>query len=235
MSGFVTAHKLSLLNVVKQSTPRQVSEAAAVNVPIRPGTEYLDIDHHFETATIYPAFTPNWNTTVYVIWITSTAIRVGFGTAPSSSGAALTYRISRTGGTIAVVSGDYSKTLTHSLNDATARFVFTPNWNTVVYVSSKAANTTTIGFSTTASQNQTVYYSRFTEIDSQTVTPTDDSETVSVTHSLGVPFVDAFFTPGWNTVVMPEDATRTDTAFRAKFQVPATGATLDVFTGEPIL
>jgi len=235
VSGIVTSHKLSLLNVVKQNRPRQVSQAAAVNVPILPGSTGLRIDHRFETTAIYPAFTPNWNTTVYVTSITSTTIHVGFGTAPSARGAALTYRISRTGGTLSIADGDYSKTLTHNLNDATARYVFAPTWNTVVYASSKAANSITLGFSNTASGTQTIYYSRFTEIDSQAVSPTDDSETVLVTHNLGYPFANVFFTPSWNTVVMPDDARRNPNDLTARFQTPVGGATIDVFTGEPVL
>ena len=79
MSGFVDAHKLSLLNVVKQSTSRVTTEQAATNLAIPGGTTDITIDHTFGTASIYPAFTPNWNTTVWVTEITSSAIRARFG------------------------------------------------------------------------------------------------------------------------------------------------------------
>ena len=234
MSGFVTPAKLQLLNVVKQNRTSALQEYAVMNYGIAEGAYEKVFDHRFETASIYPVFTPNWNTTVYIEWITTTQFKVKFGTSAGRS-AALTYRISRTGGSISVTSSDTSATLTHNLNDATARYFFTPSWNTTIYATAKAVNSITLGMSNQPSQAEVIRYAKFDDSDGQSVAPTSAANSSAITHSVGQPFVHAFFTPSWNTTVIPIDRTRTDTGFSANYSFPApAGANLDVITAEPL-
>ena len=63
MSGYVTPAKLALLNgVVKQNRTQALQEYAVMNRALAAGMYEVTLDHAFETADIYPAFTPNWNT-----------------------------------------------------------------------------------------------------------------------------------------------------------------------------
>ena len=235
MSGIVTPAKLQLLGVIKQNRTSALQEYAVMNHGIAEGAFERTFDHRFETATIYPVFTPNWNTTVYIEWITSTQFKVRFGTSAIKT-SALTYRISRTGGSIAVTSSNTSATLTHNLNDATARYFFTPSWNTTIYATAKAANSITLGMSNQPQSAQTIRYAKFDDSDGQSVAPTSAANSSAITHSVGQPFVHAFFTPSWNSTVVPLDRTRTDTGLTVSYQFPApAGANVDVLTAEPTI
>ena len=235
MSGIVTPAKLQLLNVIKQNRTSALQEYAVMNYGIAEGTFERTFDHRFETASIYPAFTPNWNTTVYLEWITSTQFKVRFGTTAGRA-AALTYRISRTGGSLSLAASATSATLTHNLNDATARYFFTPDWNTTVYTTAKAANSITLSIGTQSSSAQTIRYVKFDDSDGQSVTPTAAASTSLITHSQANPFTHAFFTPSWNTTVWPDDRTRRDNDLRVLYQVePQSGQNLDVVTAEPTI
>ena len=235
MSGFPTPAKLQLLNVVHQNRTSALQEYAVMNYGIAEGAYEVTLDHRFETASIYPAFTPNWNTTVYLESVTSTQFKVRFGTAAGRS-AALTYRISRTGGTISVAALATSGTLTHNLNDATARYFFTPDWNTTIYATAKAANSITLGWATQPSAAQTIRYVKFDDSDGQSVSPTAGDTTALITHNQGNRFTHAFFTPSWNAVVYPDDRLRRDNDLRAIYQTPPpSGANIDVVTAEPLI
>ena len=236
MSGYVTPSKLALmLGVVKQNRTQALQEYAVMNRALAAGMYEVTLDHAFETADIYPAFTPNWNTVVYLDWVTSTKFKVKFGT-EAQAGSALTYRISRYGGTISVAALATTATLTHNANDATVRYFFTPSWDTTVYASAKAANSTTLRFSNISASAQTVRYVKFDSVDGQSVSPTASANTTLVTHNQGQPFTHAFFTPSWNSVVYPLDRTRTDNALQVVYQSPPpSGANLDVATGDSLI
>jgi len=249
MSGFVTPAKLQLLNVVKQGRVQGLQEYAVMNTGIDAGSYEKVFDHYFHTAAIYPVFTPNWNTTVFLDWITETQFKVRFGTAAGLN-AALTYRISVYGGSLSVTAADTSATLTHNLNDATAIYLFTPDWHTTIYAKVKAANTITLGFSNQPIRARTIRYVRF-NADSQSmvrdgfgwdgfglgqfINPVQGAGSDLITHNQGR-FTHAFFTPSWNTTVVPIDRTRTDTSFQVRYQVePQVGQNLDIVTAEPLL
>lgn len=191
---------------------------------VLPGKTTLRINHLLGTATnVAPAFNPSWNCQVWVRELTSTYVDVGFSV-PSPApptGAMLDYSLCRTGN-VQSVSGQ-TATVTHNLGDATKVILFAPTWNTIVRVTSKAANSMTVQFSTVAPANAQLYWAQHTEpLDSALNAQSASTQVHTFTHDLGHAFAPTFYVPYWNTAVRSRDKGLTTTT--VVFSVPPSGS-----------
>lgn len=236
MGGHVTPHKLRLYSSVVSQGRGSLRPANQVFVNAELSETYT-LKHNLGTETFYPVFTPNWNTTVYLVSKTSRTFTIAFGTPPSRfTPARITARLSTNGGTKSVSAGGTSSTLTHNLGSSSACFFVTPNWNTTVYISTKTSNAITWAFGTPPSQASTLYYGRY-NLSNSTVLPADtvaaSALSTKLTHSLNLLMADMFFSPYWNTTVYVDDRLRTVNHLTAKYGNPAPsgGSTIDAIAG----
>ncbi len=235
MSGFPTADKLQLLRTIQQGRPRRNSDEVRVNHTILPNAKF---DHHLNTETFYPIFATNYNATVWLKEKTATQFTVGFNVPPGPSNT-LTYRLTTTGGSLAIPAQAASTQLTHNLNDDTAAFFFTPDWNTNIWVTAKLANSIFIAFSVAPTKAQTVYYGRYdlsTSVVDSDVVVAASAQRYAHNHGLGHVMADVFTTPTWNTTAYLHDPSRTENEATIRFgvQVPS-GKTIDVAAGVPMI
>jgi len=236
MGGYVTPHKLRLYSSVVLQGRGSLRPANEVFVNAELSETYT-LKHNLATETFYPVFTPNWNTTVYLVSKTSTRLTIGFGTIPSRfTPNRVTARLTTTGGTVSVAADSTTATLTHNLGDATACYFATPTWNTTVYILTKTSNAITWSFGTPPSEAETLYYGRY-NLTNSVVLP---SETVSasaastkITHSLDLLMADIFVAPKWNTTVYVDDHLRNPNHATVKYgnSAPSGGSTIDAVAG----
>jgi hypothetical protein len=206
-----------------------------IGAVIRPDAVAWTFPHPMGAVPASFAFQPNWNTTYYVTEATDASFTVRFGSAPPP-GATLSYRLAASGGSVAVTAAATSKAITHNLGSATPGWQATPNWNTTVYLSEKAANVVTFKFGTPAPDiGAKLYYGRFnTPLSFSTYNEevTTGRTSHTTTHNLAR-LADTFVMPNWNTthwLAQPLDTNTTT----IRFNTPApTDSFIDVVSGVP--
>jgi hypothetical protein len=221
--------------IIKRNTPPP-TDKAAVGAVLKIGATSKRFDHSLATTSVGIVANANWNTDVYLIELTADYFILGFSN-PALRGSTVTWRLTTNGGYLSVAANAGIATLTHNLNNATAAYFPLPNWNTLVYVSSKTVNTIVYGFATPPSEAGRLYYGRY-NLSSSTVlsgnTVTADAEVHSINHNLNYQWVDLFSVPTWNSAAYTLDRTRVVNAMSVGFNVPApSGATIDVVAGIP--
>jgi hypothetical protein len=198
----------------------QIETTNMAGVP--PGTG-ITIEHTLMTSGVVPAFTPNWNTNVYAAEVTSERIRVAFSV-EADRARTLDYVVSR-GTREAVLTDAESHTITHNFASATTNIFFSTSWNTVVYRTSKLANSMTVGFSTAAPEGSYLYWSRHNQDNDITGTATvaDGSTTATIEHNAGWALLPIFLLPNWNTTILYVDKFNPNQTV-VKFSTPPYGA-----------
>jgi hypothetical protein len=189
-----------------------------------PAGAEMTIEHGLLTEGVVPAFTPSWNTNVYTTWVTSERIRVAFSVEADSRGRSLDCVVSR--GTREAVTPDAtSHTITHNLASATTNIFISTSWNTVVYRTSKLANSMTVAFSTSAPEGSYLYWSRHHQDNDITGTATvaDGSTSVTIEHNAGWALLPIFLLPDWNTTILYVDKFNPNQTV-VKFSTPPYGA-----------
>jgi hypothetical protein len=169
---------------------------------LKPGIDEMILPHTLQTASIVPAFTPSWNTTVWATVITDTYLKVRFGVQTPLKAATLDYSVNRGTG-VAVTSGVTTWTVSHNFNDATAVILFASNWNTTIRVRTKAANSTIVDFSTPAPTGAYLYYGLHQDDSDITSTEvvSDAAKTHTIRHNASRAFLPIFVQPSWYTTV----------------------------------
>ncbi len=200
--------------------PPQIETTNMAGVP--GGTDMI-LSHTLLTAGVVPAFTPNWNTNVYAAEVSAERIRVAFSVEAESRGRTLDFVVSR-GTREAVTEGAVSHTITHNLGSATTNIFISTSWNTVVYRTSKLANSMTVGFSTSAPEGSYLYWSRHNQDNDITGTATvlDGSESVTIEHNAGWALLPIFLLPDWNTTIQYVDKSHANQTV-IKFSTPPYG------------
>jgi hypothetical protein len=187
------------------------------------------IAHAFETASIIPAFTPSWNTTIPVARIDSAKFFPRFSVAPQAKNATLDYALVRG---VAQSVGSYASTFTinHNLNDATAVILVQTNWNTTIKRVSKSANSMVVGFNVTAPESGGLIYwsdqSDDTDIYENGEMIDANAEQWTIYHNAGTINLPMFFLPSWNTVIWFFDRRENETTVKFSTSAPSNGSGL---------
>jgi hypothetical protein len=184
------------------SGTQPLPQIETTNMAVVPDGTGMTIDHTLMTDGVVPAFTPNWNSNVYATEVTSQRVSVAFSV-EAARGKTLDYVVSR-GARESVSTAAVSHTITHNLASATTNIFISTSWNTVVYRTSKLANSMTVAFSTPAPTGPYLYWSRHNQDNDITGTAsvTAGSNTVIIEHNAGWAFLPIFLLPDWNTTIL---------------------------------
>lgn len=208
---------------------RVESETVSGRVIPNSPSEY-GISHAFETASLIPCVTPNWNTTVPIRRIDSAKFYPGFSNLPPAKGATIDYALVRGSGS-SVTADAVTHTITHGLNDSTAVVLVSVNWATTVYRVSKAANSMIAGFSIPAPSDGSgrIYWSPqsdTSDIYESGEAVTEGATEHTIVHNAGITHLPMFFLPNWNTNIWFSSRSEIQTTVKLSSPAPS-GALLD--------